>query len=102
MRIIRKEKLEDGRLYVAAEPEGVCSQAVELLINDGVVEQARFHGGCGGNTQGICRLIAGMTIAEVVRRLQGIDCGGKGTSCPDQLSQVLASLSPDEQQSTLA
>ena len=46
MKIIKTEKLEDGRLYVAAEPEGVCSQAIELLLKDGVVLQGRFHGGC--------------------------------------------------------
>ena len=89
MKIIKTEKLEDGRLYVAAEPEGVCSQAIELLLKDGVVLQGRFHGGCGGNTQGICQLISGMEIPHVIERLEGIDCGGKGTSCPDQLAKVL-------------
>lgn len=92
MRIIKTEKLDDGRLYVAAEPEGVCSQAMEFLIKDGRVLQARVHGGCSGNSQGICHLVSGMLLDDIIERLEGIDCGGKGTSCPDQMSQVLKAV----------
>lgn len=92
MKIIKKESLEDGRLYVLVQPEGVCSQAIELLVKDGVVLQSQFHGGCNGNTQGVCSLIAGMQIKQVVERLSGISCGGKNTSCPDQLAQALAEI----------
>ena len=68
---------------------GVCSRAIEYEIENGVVTDCRFVGGCMGNTQGVAALVKGMTVAEAVRRLKGIQCGGRGTSCPDQLACAL-------------
>ena len=73
-------------------PKGVCSQLMEIDVEDGRVQGLRVMGGCDGNLQGIARLIAGMEVDEVIRRLEGIRCGQKGTSCPDQLAQALKAL----------
>lgn len=70
-------------------PRGVCSAQVEFEIEDGIVHNVKFTRGCHGNTQGIGKLCEGMTAAEVVERLDGIDCGGRGTSCPDQLAKAI-------------
>lgn len=71
-------------------PTGVCSQRIDLELEDGVIRSVAFTGGCNGNLQGICRLVAGMSAQEAIQRLQGIQCGWKPTSCPDQLSKALA------------
>lgn len=89
MQILKKETLEDGRIYLAGQPENVCSRVMEVIIKEGVVERAQIHGGCGGNTQGVTALSAGMKVEDVIARLRSIDCGGRGTSCPDQFSQLL-------------
>lgn len=69
---------------------GTCSRQILVELNDDdVIENVQFVGGCHGNTQGICRLVKGMKAEEVVERLRGTLCGGKGTSCPDQLAQAL-------------
>lgn len=70
-------------------PSGVCSSRIDLELEDGVIRSAAFTGGCNGNLQGICRLITGMPAKEAIDRLQGIQCGFKPTSCPDQLSKAL-------------
>ena len=70
-------------------PRGVCTRSITFDIQDGVVCNIRFVGGCSGNTQGICRLAEGMPANEVIRRLSGIRCGAKSTSCPDQLAQAI-------------
>lgn len=70
-------------------PQGVCSQQIELTLDNNIIRKVVFYGGCHGNTQGISALIEGMPAAEAIRRLRGIDCHGKGTSCPDQLAQAL-------------
>lgn len=70
-------------------PTGVCSKMMEIEVVDGVVRKAVITGGCSGNTQGVCALIGGMRVDEVIERLEGIDCKGKGTSCPDQLTKAL-------------
>ena len=68
---------------------GTCSQAVNFEIEDGILKNVEFEYGCDGNTQGICRLVEGMPVEEVIKRLEGIRCGFKPTSCPDQLAQAL-------------
>ena len=73
-------------------PKGVCSQLMEIDVEDGRVQGLRVMGGCDGNLQGIARLIAGMEVDEVIRRLEGIRCGRKDTSCPDQLAKALKAL----------
>lgn len=70
-------------------PKGVCSRKIELTIEDNIIKSVRFTGGCNGNSQGVSRLAEGMEINDAIRRLEGIDCMGKGTSCPDQLSKAL-------------
>ena len=70
-------------------PRGVCSRMIHIETEDGVVTNVRFLGGCNGNTQGISALVKGMAVEEVIRRLDGIDCGGRGTSCPAQLANAL-------------
>ena len=64
-----------------------CSRRVGFDIVDGKLHNVIFDGGCGGNTQGLARLLEGMDAAEAADRLQGVDCGGRGTSCPDQLAE---------------
>ena len=70
-------------------PTGVCSSQIDLELEDGVIRSVAFTGGCNGNLQGISRLVTGMTAQEAIERLQGIQCGWKPTSCPDQLSKAL-------------
>lgn len=70
-------------------PRGVCSVQMEFDINDGIVSNVKFTRGCNGNTQGIGVLCEGMQASEVVRRLEGINCSGRGTSCPDQLAKAI-------------
>ena len=68
---------------------GVCAQAIEYEVLDGVVHNVKFIGGCSGNTQGVATLVEGMKVEDVIFKLEGINCGGKGTSCPDQLAKAL-------------
>ena len=68
---------------------GTCSRAIEFDIDGDVVKEVRFIGGCHGNTQGIAKLVTGMKVDDVISKLRGVDCGGKGTSCPDQLARAL-------------
>ncbi|MCI9441329.1 MAG: TIGR03905 family TSCPD domain-containing protein [Ruminococcus sp.] len=71
------------------QPKGVCSQMIQFDIEDNKVKNVGFTGGCNGNLQGISRLIEGMDVDEVISRIEGIHCGFKKTSCPDQLAQAL-------------
>ena len=70
-------------------PKGVCSRKISFEINDGIVSNVRFAGGCAGNTQGLAALIEGMKAEDVVARLSGIRCGFKRTSCPDQMAEAI-------------
>ena len=70
-------------------PQGVCSQRMKIEIKDGRIQSLRVLGGCDGNLQGITRLVEGMAVSDAIRRLDGIHCGAKLTSCPDQLAQAL-------------
>lgn len=70
-------------------PKGVCSQLMEIETENGRVTGFKVMGGCDGNLQGISRLVEGMEVEEVIRRLEGVRCGRKATSCPDQLAQAL-------------
>ena len=69
--------------------KGVCSRQINFEIEDDIIRSVNFVGGCNGNTQGISRLIEGMDIHNAISRIDGIDCGGRGTSCPDQLAKAL-------------
>ena len=70
-------------------PRGVCSNRMDVVIEDDKIVSLDVIGGCSGNLQGISRLITGMDVDEVIRRLEGIRCGFKPTSCPDQLAKAL-------------
>ena len=83
---------EEKTMTYSYRPRGVCSQLMEIDVEDGRVQGLRVMGGCDGNLQGIARLIAGMEVDEVIRRLEGIRCGRKDTSCPDQLAKALKAL----------
>lgn len=71
------------------KPKGVCSRRITFDLDNGVVRNVIFEGGCSGNTQGISRLVEGMPAQEAIKRLAGIRCGFKSTSCPDQLAIAL-------------
>ena len=70
-------------------PKGVCSQLMNIDVEDGVIRSLEVIGGCSGNLQGIARLVEGMPVDEAISRLEGIRCGFKPTSCPDQIAQAL-------------
>ncbi len=71
---------------------GTCSRFIELTAEDGCITACRFVGGCDGNTKGLSRMVEGMPLSEVKRRLNGIRCGAKPTSCPDQLCRAIEQL----------
>ena len=71
---------------------GTCSQAIEFEVEGDVVKSVTFVGGCNGNTKGLSALVEGMKIDEVISRLEGITCGMKSTSCPDQLAKALKGM----------
>ncbi len=73
-------------------PRGVCSQKIYLDVEDGIVNEVTFLGGCNGNLKGIGALVKGMNVSDVVDRLSGIRCGMKNTSCPAQLAEALKQL----------
>lgn len=70
-------------------PKGVCSKKMTIEVEDGKILNAKVVGGCNGNLQGICRLIKGMEVTDAISRMEGVHCGPKPTSCPDQLAQAL-------------
>lgn len=71
------------------KPSGVCSRLITFEVDGSTIKSVQFTGGCAGNTQGVARLLEGMDIDEAIQRLDGIKCGFKSTSCPDQLAQAL-------------
>lgn len=73
-------------------PRGTCSQMMEMEIEDKTLVSLKVTGGCSGNLQGISKLVAGMEIDEVIEKLEGIRCGFKSTSCPDQLAKALRQI----------
>lgn len=94
MKII-KDETRDGVRYVVATPSSiVCSKQIDIEINvkDRTIRNAKFTRGCDGNAKGLCKLLQGMKVDEVIRRLEGTGCSGRPTSCPDQFAQVLKAL----------
>ena len=69
--------------------KGTCSSDIKLDVENGIVKEVTFWGGCNGNLQGLSRLVKGMSIEAVITRLEGIRCGERPTSCPDQLCKAL-------------
>ena len=76
---------------ISYTPKGVCSRKIDIEVEDGIVKKVHFTGGCNGNTQGVSKLVEGMKVQDVIDRLEGIDCNGRGTSCPAQLAEALKS-----------
>lgn len=76
-------------MHVSYTPRGVCSRKIDIDVENGVIQSVKFTGGCHGNTQGVAALCIGRKVEDVIAILEGINCGGKGTSCPDQLSKAL-------------
>lgn len=74
------------------EPKGVCSMKMNIEVEENIIKSVEIVGGCAGNTQGVAALVAGMHIDEAIKRLKGIDCRGRGTSCPDQLAIALEQI----------
>lgn len=74
---------------ITYQPRGVCSRHMEIDVDNGVIQAVRVQGGCSGNLQGICSLLKGMKVEDAIARMEGIRCGSKATSCPDQLAQAL-------------
>ena len=68
---------------------GTCSKEIQFDVENNIITECRFIGGCNGNTQGVSALIKGMDVDEAISRIKGIDCAGRGTSCPDQLAKAL-------------
>ena len=88
-----KDEVVDGVRYVTAAPSAmVCSKQIDIQIKDGIIESVVYTRGCDGNAKGIGALIKGMSVEEAIKRLEGITCGKRPTSCPDQLARVLKSL----------
>lgn len=68
---------------------GTCSKMIVVSVDNGVITSAQFIGGCPGNTQGVATLAVGMKVEDAIAKMKGIDCGGRGTSCPDQFAKAL-------------
>lgn len=71
------------------QTKGTCSSAIDVEVKDGIIESVSFTGGCNGNLKGIAALVKGMEVKDAISKLQGITCGFKSTSCPDQLAKAL-------------
>ncbi len=78
--------MENKTVYTCS---GTCSKAIEITLEDDIIRSVEFVGGCHGNTQGVAALVRGMRASDAIARLEGIDCRGRGTSCPDQLAHAL-------------
>lgn len=91
-KIISDETVDGVRYVVAAPSALVCSKQIDIQIKDGIIQSVVYTRGCDGNAKGIGALIKGMSVEEAIRRLEGITCGKRPTSCPDQLAKVLKAL----------
>lgn len=90
---IVSDKVEDGVRYIVAVPSAkVCSKQIDIQIENGIIRSVVYTRGCDGNAKGIGALIKGMSVEEAIKRLDGITCGKRPTSCPDQLAKVLKQL----------
>lgn len=72
--------------------KGTCSTNIEIEVENGILQRVRYYGGCNGNLQGISKLVQGMPVQEVISKLEGINCGNRPTSCPDQLCKALREM----------
>lgn len=76
-------------MHISYAPKGICAKKVDFDVEDGVVKNIVFVGGCDGNHKGLAALAEGMTPEEIIKRMKGITCGFRATSCPDQLTAAL-------------
>lgn len=76
-------------MVINYKTKGTCSREINITVEDGIVMDVEFIGGCNGNLKGISRLVKGMKVEDVIARVEGTTCGNKSTSCPDQLAQAL-------------
>ena len=90
--IVSDEVVDGVRCIVATPSAKVCSKQIDIEIKDGIIQKVVYTRGCEGNAKGIGALVKDMTVEEAIRRLEGITCGKRGTSCPDQLAKVLKAL----------
>lgn len=79
-------------MEIKFQPEGVCARQIVIDVENGIVNNVKFVGGCSGNTQGVAALAKGMKVSDVIDRISGIRCGAKPTSCPDQLAKALKNI----------
>ena len=87
------DQIVDGERCIVATPSAkVCSKQIDIEIKDGIIQKVVYTKGCEGNAKGIGALIKDMTVEEAIKRLDGITCGKRGTSCPDQLAKILKTL----------
>ncbi len=84
-------------MHYTYKTSGVCSRSIDFDVENGVLKNVKYVGGCDGNLKGIGKLVEGMDIKEVAKRLDGIKCGFKATSCPDQLSKALQEIIEKEE-----
>lgn len=81
--------------------QGTCSKRIMIVLDDDIIKDIEFEGGCSGNLQGISKLVKGMNVNEVISKLKGIRCGYKHTSCPDQLANCLIEYVQNKQKTTV-
>ena len=79
-------------MEISYKTKGVCSRLINIEVQDGIVTKVKFDGGCNGTTKGISALVEGMKVEDVINRLEGIKCGFRDTSCPDQLAKALKGI----------
>lgn len=79
-------------MTITYKPKRVCSRLMTVEAEDGIIKSVEIVGGCDGNLKGISRLVVGMSVQDAISRMEGVNCNGKGTSCPDQLAQALKQL----------
>ena len=91
--VIVKDEVVDGVRCVIATPSAkVCSKQIDIEIKDGIIQKVVYTRGCEGNAKGIGALVKDMSVEEAIRCVDGITCGKRGTSCPDQLAKILKAL----------
>lgn len=78
--------------HIEYTTKGVCSRKILVDTEDGIITDCKFVGGCAGNTQGVAALVIGMKVEDAIKKIKGIKCGFKGTSCPDQLAIALEEM----------
>ena len=88
-----EDRIENGVRKASFQTCGiVCSTRIDIELDGDTITRVKYTNGCNGNTQGVAALIAGMKVDEAIRRLDGINCKGRGTSCPDQLARALKEM----------